>query len=237
MERVFAEADQLQRSVTGHRKLQQQLCDVFLGDELPLGPCRLDDSDLEPEMELDQQFNELGSEFFVSSSFGDSRKHFTGRRRSDRSPRDLLQSWARQLAVRNSAHHAVIGAAAPRGGCSVPSVVVNVFYCFLAQLERTRQAVPATTDTEGSALDFLVGRFVGHSTGASPPSSAQVDHYAGLPRLGGLFAAVSKESPLGLASVAHPSAAELYHLHVTFIVIRPLDWLRFTCVLRYRYGY
>ena len=91
---------------------------------------------------------------FVTADFGDPGSGYAGAECDALSPSEVFRDWARQLAFRNAA---AVGAV-PLPGQSGPSVVANVFFCYLATLQRHGKL--SDEDTE-AAMNCLVARFLG----------------------------------------------------------------------------
>jgi Kip1 ubiquitination-promoting complex protein 1 len=243
-----AAIDKLQQSVRMQHQLQQEVCDVMLSDTQPLGPSLLSDPDpaaqddssakrrkvLEPEpeseptepedmatggaMPTDAGASQKGSCVeFVSSPFGAADRGYAGAECDHVSPSSMLRDWATQLAFRNAGAQQQ---PMPTPGASTPSLVSNVFFCFLDKLDGYRD--PDITE----ATNCLMARFHGIARG----SSSCTNRYPSLPRVGGLFSSICKEKPAADATTfservsEHGSAADfadtleivmlLYHVGV-----------------------
>lgn len=210
-----AAIDKLQQSVRIRHQLQHELCDVMLSDTQPLGPSLLSDPStaaqtgdssakrrkvVEPEPESEPaEVVEMATggsvpagvgvhekHFrveFASSDFGAADRHYAGAECDYVSPSSVIRDWATQLAFRNAVAQQQ---PMPSPGISTPSLISNVFFCFLTKLDRYQDP------DVGLATHYLMTRFLGTTCDGL---STSTNHYPSLPRIGGLFSAICKEKP------------------------------------------
>lgn len=132
---------------------------------------------------------------FSTAAFGAGTRGYAGAEFDALSPSGLFRDWARQLAFRNANAQAD---AMPTPGASTPSVVSNVFFCFLAHLNGYQEPDVAT------ATNRLTARILGITRG----SARRDNNYPALPRIGGLYSSICKEKPAADAAAFAESVSE-----------------------------